>query len=149
MANMKMKPVTSRRGPKATPTSVKFLAYDGLVSLPRELIERALDRDDNPIDFDVDKIQVQVFTDAKKRFVYVVPFFEGGAKPSSVEASIFRVWKPKRNAHTVYFSSLALFTALDVRADKLPARYEAKVSNGMIKIDTSRGRKVLPRKARQ
>jgi hypothetical protein len=145
---MKLKPVTSRRGPKATPTAVKFLAYDGLVSLPRELIERALGREDAPIDYDVEKIKVQVFTDAKKRFVYVTPFFEDGAKPASIEASIFRVWKPKRNAHTVYFSSLALFAALQIKAEKLPARYEAKVLNGMIRIDTSRGKKILPRKAR-
>ncbi len=149
MANMKLKPVTSRRGPKATPTSVKFLAYDGLVSLPRELIERALGREDNPIDYEVDKLQVQVFYDAKKRFVYVIQFFEDGPKPASVEASIFRVWKPKRNTHTVYFSSLALFAALQIKAEKLPASYEAKILNAMIRIDTSRGRKVPPRKVRQ
>lgn len=145
---MKLNPVKSRRGPKPNPTSVKFLAYDGLVSLPRELIERALDREDDPIDYDVEKIKVQVFTDAKKRYVYVVPFFEDGPKPASVEASIFRVWKPRRNKHTIYFSSLALFSALAIKQDRLPARFEAVVTNQTIRIDTSRGEKILPRKAR-
>ncbi len=146
---MKMNPVRSRRGPKADPTLVKFLAYDGLVSLPRELIERALDRVQHPIDYDVEKIKVQVFTDAKKRFVYVVPFFEDGPKPASTKASIFRVWKPKRNRHTVYFSSLALFAALAIKPVRLPSTFETAVTNQTIRIDTSRGKKILPRKVRQ
>lgn len=145
---MKLKPIKSRRGPKSTPTAVKFLAYDGLVSLPRELIERALDREDDPIDYDVEKIKVQVFTDTKKRYVYVAPFFEDGPKPASVEASIFRVWKPRRNKHTIYFSSLALFSALAIKQERLPARFEATVTNQTIRIDTSRGKKILPRKVR-
>jgi len=143
-----MQPVKSRRGPKPTPEAVKFLAYDGLVSLPRELIERALDREDDPIDYDVEKIKVQVFTDSQKRYVYVIPFFEDGPKSASIEASIFRVWKPKRNKHTIYFSSLALFAALAIRQDRLPSSFEAVVTNQTIRIDTSRGKKIVPRKVR-
>ena len=146
---MKLKPITSRRGPRPSPTAVKFLAYDGLVSLPRELIEKALSRAKTPIDFDVEKIKVQVFTDDRKRFVYVIPFFQGGPKPASSEASIFRVWKPKRNKHTVYFSSLALSSALAIKPCRLPAKFETTVRNATIRIDLSRGEKIPSRKGKR
>lgn len=141
-----MKPIKSRRGPTTNLRQVKFLAYDGMVSLPRELIEGALKMIDK-LDWESERIKVQVFID-EKRFIYLAPFREGEAKPVSTEASIYRVWKTPKNRHTVYFASRALVASLEIE-DRLPFGFAASVEGNLVKIDTSRGEKIKPRRKRK